>query len=82
MLSCWRGSFQSHMNYKGWNAVPLCVLWIILGDCNMWTFDGLEQPIHMIKSSLLRCLYGWMVVLRNIPSCSALDFVDILNLKL
>ena len=48
----------------------------------MRTFDRIEQPIIMIKQSLLQCLYNSMIVLENIPSHLVLDFVDSLNLKL
>ena len=43
------------------------------------TFDGFECPIHVIKQSLLICLFQWMVVLGNITpvlSWSSLLVVD------
>lgn len=44
-----------------WNAIPLCVRWIIWKERNCWTFEGIDQSMMAVKLVYLRTLCEWMV---------------------
>ena len=70
MLCSWQGSHQNHRNAKAWNA-PLCT------SCGHFGVSEIELLMelngHSIRANNLcyDILYEWVIVLRNIPSCSA-----------
>ena len=74
MLSCWKGKFHSHSGGKIWKAVTLCIMWAIWRERNNRTFDGVEHLIHVVKKSMLRCLYEQKTTLGSIPSCHFFRF--------
>ena len=41
LLTCWKGRFARH-NGDIWNAIPLCITWIIWRERNGWTFEDTE----------------------------------------
>ena len=64
----WWGKYNHHRSNKILKAFHVCY------RGNLAKFDGVEHRIHVIKKSLLSCLYDWMIDLGNIL-CHLLDFI-------
>ena len=76
LLVCW--NWRDTRNCIGviWNAIPLCITWIIWKERNNRTFEDLEHLLASVKLSLLCTLYAWMATLSGHSFSSILDFLD------
>ena len=76
LLVCW--NWRDTRNCIGviWNAIPLCITWIIWKERNNRTFEDLEHLLASVKLSLLCTLYAWMAKLSGHSFSSILDFLD------
>ena len=61
LLACWKGRFGRHWNGDIWNAIPLCMRWIIWKERNCRTFEGIKQSMMAVKLLFICTLYEWMV---------------------
>lgn len=68
VIFIWWGKHNHHRSNKILKAFHVC------HRGNLAKLDGVEHRIHVIKKSLLSCLYDWMIDLGNIP-CHLLDFI-------
>lgn len=49
LLFCWKGEFGGRQFIDVWEAIPLCIIWIIWKEQNMWTFEGTERSLPELK---------------------------------
>ena len=68
-MMCW--NWWDTKNFIGviWNAIPLCITWIIQKEYNNRTFEGLEHSFANVKLSLLCTFYTWMAMLSGHSVC-------------
>jgi hypothetical protein len=76
LLACWNRRFNGQGNGIVWNAVPLCVMWMVWRESNSWAFEGIERTTIDLKMILLRALFDWMVAWHSTVPISLLDFID------
>ena len=69
LMMCW--NWWDTKNFIGviWNAIPLCITWIIWKEYNKRTFEGLEHLLTNVKLSLLCTFYTWMATLSGHLAC-------------
>ena len=48
-----------------WNAIPLCIMWVIWKERNNWIFKGLEQSMVDVKLNFLCTLYALITTLSD-----------------
>ena len=51
----WLGNYSSIV----WNMLPACLMWLVWKECNARTFEDIERPIELLKTSLARTLFEW-----------------------
>ena len=51
----WLGNYSSIV----WNMLPVCLIWLVWKECNAQTFEDIERPIELLKTSLARTLFEW-----------------------
>ena len=51
----WLGNYSSNV----WNMVLACFMWLGWKECNAQTFEDIERPIDLLKTSLARNLFEW-----------------------
>ena len=44
------------------NVVPACLMWLIWKEYNARTFEHIEKPIDLLKTSLVRTLFEWSCI--------------------
>ena len=69
LMMCW--NWWDTKNFIGviWNAIPLCITWIIQKEYNNRTFEGLEHSLANVKLSLLCAFYTWVAPLSGHSVC-------------
>jgi hypothetical protein len=76
VLASWKGCFARRGKGVIWNAVPLCLMWLIWKERNQRAFEGLERSSTELKMFLLRAMFDWMFTINSLTFSSLLDFVD------
>ena len=76
LLGSWKGRFAKHQNGNIWNAIPLCIMWILSKERNSRMFNGLERLLVELKLIFLYTLYDWMAALTSHSFSSFLGFLD------
>ena len=51
----WLGKYSSNV----WNMVPACLMWLVWKEHNARTFEDIEKPIELLKTSVARTLFEW-----------------------
>ena len=49
----WLGNYSSVV----WNMLSACLMWLVWKECNARTFEDIERPIELLKTSLARTLF-------------------------
>ena len=65
------GNYSSNV----WNMVPACLIWLAWKKRNARTFENIERPIDLLKSSLARTLFEWSRIWGLTLCISLFDFI-------
>ena len=67
----WLGNYSSNV----WNMVPVCLMWLEWKERNARTFEGIERPIELLKTSLAGTLFEWSHIWGLTHCISLSDFL-------
>ena len=67
----WLGNYSSNV----WNMVPVCLMWLEWKECNARTFEDIERPIELLKTSLAWTLIEWSCIWGLTHCISLSDFL-------
>ena len=67
----WLGNYSS----KVWNMVSACLIWLVWKERNAPTFEDIERPIELLKTSLARTLFEWSRIWGLMHCISMSDFL-------
>ena len=67
----WLGNYSSNV----WNMVPVCLMWLEWKERNARTFEGIERPIELLKTSLAGTLFEWSHIWGLTHCISLFDFL-------
>ncbi len=76
MLACWKKCSSTKGLGAIWNAVPLCLMWMLWWERNRGAFEDSEHHSVELKMVFLRALYDWMASLFGHSFSSVFDFSD------
>ena len=74
MLDCWRGSSARKGHSVIWDAIPLCLLWMLWKERNRRAFKDSKRSSVELKLIFLWATCDWMDALSGHSLSSVLDF--------
>ena len=78
LLACWNGGVGDRCWVVViWGAIPQCIMWTILWEHNLRTFNGEEHSIIELKWFFLLTLFDWMTALSGPYIPSFWEFLDL-----
>ena len=67
----WLGKYSSNV----WNMILACLMWLVWKERNAQTFEDIERPIELLKTSLARTLFEWSHIWSLTHCISLFDFL-------
>jgi hypothetical protein len=73
LLHCWRRKGPA---YLVWNAIPLCLMWLLWRERNQRAFEDSERHSMELKLILIRTLMEWTAAVSSRSFPSVFAFID------
>ena len=74
LLFAWRNWLENYSS-NVWNMVLACLMWLVWKERNARTFEDIERPIELLKTSLARTLFEWSCIWGLTHCISLFDFL-------